>query len=242
MNTFDPSVLPQLSVNAGLSPDTGNSVAAPGQQDFSQWLSLGAPTVALERVESAVPEQPADVVAITTQASTQDLVAGVLYGWQLHTQHSLSQLANGTAQQGEAAASGVRDAAKPVQQETVGDAMTEATREVPVSRRDLRTEGIVPAPMGSAPSARDPAASRNVAAVAAGSASSAPWAERLLRTVELADRSLTVWLRDYRLDESQVPATADEILRIHADGNRISRVVVNGNEVWHRKPLQSRSE
>lgn len=167
---------------------------------------------------------------------------GILYEWQLRSHHSLSQfLARSSSAETTSHFSSipVSTVKPPATFKGVGANYAVSIPAVAGGTRQIGSPLPVAMPTVSGPN--DPA-SRQAVATLAGAIPSALWTERLLRTVEAADRSVTVWLRDYRLDEKQLSATVGEILRTHADGERIARVVINGNEVWRKYPLQSRSE
>lgn len=168
---------------------------------------------------------------------------GVLYEWQLRSQQSLSQFPTGSPRKAAAPPSGSATANPGQPLELARGGVPSFSVLAPaVMDEALQAGNLLPLAMPTASGPNDPASSRQTVAALAGAMPSALWTERLLRTVEAPDRSVTVWLRDYRLDEEQLPAMLDEILRTHADGERIARVVVNGNEVWRKNPLQSRSE
>lgn len=59
------------------------------------------------------------------------------------------------------------------------------------------------------------------------------WAERLVRLTHDGDGQSTIWLRDYRLKANDFESVAAK-LRWHGrqEGAPISRVVINGREVW----------
>lgn len=88
------------------------------------------------------------------------------------------------------------------------------------------------------PGSRTEASTKSHAAVW----SMAPWAERLIRWLEQQGHAPTVWIRDYRLDDS-ASARLAEALREHArgDGIEIERIIVNAREIW-RSPSATSSE
>lgn len=59
------------------------------------------------------------------------------------------------------------------------------------------------------------------------------WAERLVRLTHDRDGRSTVWLRDYGLTEANIESVAAKLRqRGQQEGVPISRVVINGREVW----------
>lgn len=61
-----------------------------------------------------------------------------------------------------------------------------------------------------------------------------PWSERLVRWISDPGQRVTAWVRDYGLEEADMPALIHD-LREHASGQsvQLARIVVNGQERWN---------
>ena len=61
-----------------------------------------------------------------------------------------------------------------------------------------------------------------------------PWSERLVRWISDPGQRMTAWVRDYGLEETDMPALIRDLLE-HADGQsvQLTRIVVNGQERWN---------
>lgn len=61
-----------------------------------------------------------------------------------------------------------------------------------------------------------------------------PWSERLVRWISDPGQRVTAWVRDYGLEEADMPALIRDLLE-HADGQsvQLTRIVVNGQERWN---------
>jgi hypothetical protein len=61
-----------------------------------------------------------------------------------------------------------------------------------------------------------------------------PWTARLMRWVEANDGAATLWLRDYRLEESGIRRLVATLRAAAGEaGMRLDRVVINGKTLWH---------
>lgn len=240
MTTLDPMAYQLPPTNSEAAGKTTKTASMDSQQDFGRWLPHNGPEAL---PGSTLPPGEGEQSIGTIIPPPGDLASeGVLYEWQLHSQRSLSQVLAGPRGEEEVSACGPLSASSRRQ-------LVHIPSEVPAGSvgNAATTHGMLQA--GSpllaatlASSPNEPSPTRKAAASMANAVPPAFWAERLLRTVEAADRSITIWLRDYRLGKEQLPATVDEILMTHADAERVTRVVVNGDEVWRKNPLQSRSE
>jgi len=70
-----------------------------------------------------------------------------------------------------------------------------------------------------------------------------PWLLRLFRWLEQKGHDPSIWLRDYRLDQTDAHQLA-EALRTHASeqGIHLERIVVNGRELWRAPSRASEGE
>lgn len=61
-----------------------------------------------------------------------------------------------------------------------------------------------------------------------------PWSERLVRWISDPGQSVTAWVRDYGLEETDMPALIRDLLE-HAEAQsvQLTRIVVNGQERWN---------
>lgn len=61
-----------------------------------------------------------------------------------------------------------------------------------------------------------------------------PWSERLVRWISDSGQRVTAWVRDYGLEETDIPALIHD-LQEHASGQsvQLARIVVNGQERWN---------
>lgn len=221
----------------------GSSIPAslPEQSDFGRWLAQEGNSAGSDASpQNSATEPPLAVVRALASPSAGEVAAtGVLYAWQIHSQQFLSQLGP-TSLKTEveprgALAVGPGTSQAPVLRAGLGSGQgtvivpgESAARGVPNVVGAFAATGIREA---ERPGARD---------VVAGAVASATWTERMLRSIELPNRSITLWLRDYRLDQSDISATVDELLRTHPDRERVARVLVNGHEAWREQPLESR--
>jgi len=61
----------------------------------------------------------------------------------------------------------------------------------------------------------------------------APWPEDSLRLTRQLDGSLTLWLRDYRMDDTQAIRVVGAIVKeAGSRGMHLGRILLNGREVW----------
>lgn len=235
MPTLDPAGWPPVL-------PVGNELVARseaiGQSDFAIWLGQ-------EEVK-CLPSEPATQATewwprlepASIRQTTDKDATGVLYGWQLLSQTSLSQLDEQSHSGG-----GVQSPEAPSARLI---SPGQGWRTAPVEPGNASC----PADDGEAATMRPLSPASSVAVESAqtgetdGRSSSATrtslaalpiWTERSMRRVEGADGKATVWLRDYRLSNEELATTVDEIVAFYGESNSVTRVVINGNEVW-RKP------
>lgn len=226
------------------SKQDGSSKSAPqtDQADFSRWLvqePKGTGSDASPR--SNATDSPLTVVsAFVSPDAGVPAAAGVLYAWQLHSQQFLSQLSL-APQENDV---GPRELAidPGASQTSVVPTGLDLDLEhgafvVPGEPPARGTPDVVGASIAASIKEVDCSSTRSTVA---GAVASTIWTERMLRSIELPNRTITLWLRDYRLDQSDIPATVDELLRTHPDRERVARVLVNGHEAWREQPLESR--
>lgn len=60
------------------------------------------------------------------------------------------------------------------------------------------------------------------------------WAERIQRRTEDAHGRVTVWLRDFRLDEADLDKAVNDIIVFYGAEQPVWRIVHNGSEIWRR--------
>jgi hypothetical protein len=59
------------------------------------------------------------------------------------------------------------------------------------------------------------------------------WPDHLLRAIGQPDGSCVVWLRDFRLGDADADAQVAALVHeAHSQGTRLSRIILNGREVW----------
>lgn len=245
MTTLDQAGRPPLPVNLGRMDEATGPSQKPEEQDFGQWISQEVRGAGISQAGSTTDRDasnsmpPQTNVQSTLEKVEMDTVA-VLYAWQLHSQVSLSQLAStATVRLGQTAGTSVTQGqtqASPPYPHS-GRVMRAATASAE-STPESHSSGVVSANGTSSVASRESARARDAIS---GALTPALWTERMLRSVQLPDRSITLWLRDYRLSHSEMPAVIEELLQTHPDRGRVARIVVNGNEVWRSESTESRS-
>lgn len=230
--------------SSGKAEVASGSPSERDQSDFSRWLAADSHHAAAAMPgEVMATELPVVVTHMAASSDTTDfaVAAGVLYSWQLHSQPFLSQIGS-TSAMAEVGSAGVAGMGQGPEQALL-DAVVEG-----------RGQGAVLAPVEPSGSGNQSststtamwsmksASASSAHEAVAGALAAASWMERMVRSVESPDRSITLWLRDYRLGQSEVSAAVEELLKAHPDSERIVRVVVNGREAWRNQPLESRSE
>lgn len=244
MIPLDISGRPPAPDTSGKTEGTSSSSLGPDQSDFSRWLAPESDQAAKGMSEQGSTNE-LTVVATPLPASsdTSDLavVAGVLYSWQLHSQPFLSQIGSASVMAAGSSLGMAAMAPHPTQA-LLGVVGLVGGQEVAIAAVNAPESGNRGPASAAAVSSMRSIADSNPQESVAGAIASASWTERMLRSVESPNRSITLWLRDYRLGQSEVSAAVDELLRAHPDSGRIVRVVVNGREAWRKQSLESRSE
>lgn len=231
-------------------PEPVRNPGSDPKDDFSEWVEKETDGV----IGSNEPVVAESGLSGTEYVGTGALLAverldlsGVVYGWQLEAQRGLSQL-HGVELRQALSQDGLR--AGEGSERSPGAA-------APALHAWLqeRSSGVVGGESVSQQAGLGMAqASARAAAMTAGSdaleqashgmlAASLTWPERYLRRLPNMDGSgVTLWLRDYRLDPSQMGATVDALIEQHMNSQPVTRIVVNGTEVWRLSSYQPTEE
>ena len=70
-----------------------------------------------------------------------------------------------------------------------------------------------------------------------------PWSERLVRWISDPGQRVTAWVRDYGLEDADMPALIRDLLE-HASGQsvQLARIVVNGQECWNAEKAATKEQ
>lgn len=212
-----------------------------GEGDFAHWIQQQDPDLQFAQI-SCAEGTPADHQGLLTAMvlSAPGLATGVLYGWGLRAQTSLSQLVVDTLH-GVHTAPGRSSSHSPTAQErsvaplAIGTVVSSGSDESASSQTQISTS-VLRRAVFDRPRATDfGSALTNQEAVAA----PLLWSERTLRRISTQDGGSTVWLRDYRLSPREIALALADLLSEPAEANPITRVVINGVEVWRQAPPTS---
>lgn len=180
--------------------------------------------------ESPAGEGPTTKRSHGEGAATE--MEALLLPWQLIPQAALSQL--------------MRSAAGADQ---IAGARPDAAIAMPLAdNADVRLYGQAPLPTamhhddGRSPIAQPWCAARDAVRKSEEAGSSRlpmaglanPWSERLVRWTSGPGQRMTAWVRDYGLEDTDMPALIHDLLK-HASGQgvQLARIVVNGQERWN---------
>ncbi len=230
-------------------PSTAEPARAQGQdltrRDFSEWVKPAS---------DQNQQVPDDIAAIPVEVSHASLgeefpmiassvhsiwMQGILYGWQLASQPGMSQLggiapgseasvggrSNGNDGSSSRGASGVPDRADVLpgslpqagSTNTMGLSQGASSVSLAMSMRSAAVDGLDTA---------------SLTALMA-------WSERSLRRVTTPEGQTTVWLRDYRIGEDEIPALVNHLLGQHENRGSLHRIMINGVEVWRQDTYSS---
>ncbi|WP_312368416.1 hypothetical protein [Stenotrophomonas sp.] len=215
-----------------------------GQQkggDFAKELDAkDSPELAAQPSEQAVVNEE---TMVSEDASGLDLqrqdaaLERLLYPWQLSAQTALSQLGRrayiSDAAGPPPAIPGVRQGAFPMG----------GTASAPITGTLARESFLDHGPGGGAGLAPTVLTkSRYTAGVQANIhgineqalPSLVAWAERIQRRTEDEHGRVTVWLRDFRLDETDLDKAVNDIIAFYGAEQPVWRIVHNGSEIWRR--------
>lgn len=214
---------------------------APETGDFARWIQPEDPAAAPSRTTGTevVPADHDRLATAMVLSSTAGVATGVLYGWGLQAQGALSQWVVDILH-GAGAASG-RESIHPVATAYNGTARRAGDMAVP---RAIAQSASTQAQSHASASALHRFSPDRVHATDAGNAAhtqdamAAPllWSERTLRRVSTQDGGTTVWLRDYRLSSDEIATALAELLAQPSGAGPVTRVVINGVEVWRQAP------
>lgn len=217
-----------------------------GEDDFATWVAndtLGeldngdSSNAATDRIETGN-------LGTAALLSIERLgLSGVIYGWQLEAQQGLSQLhqigsleallQGASEPRGEMGKSS--HTSSTLRARAQGSASHHAGQWGGAQFDGARSVSLLVSPVNTT------GAGNKIEQTAyAALASSLTWSERNLRLLPNADgNGSTLWLRDYRLDPEQVEATVKTLIEQQTGSDQVTRIVINGVEVWRRTPPQS---
>lgn len=230
-------------------PSTAEPARAQGQdstrRDFSEWVRP-----APDRNQQMPDDIPAFPVEISPASLGEEsfMIAssvhsiwmqGILYGWQLASQPGMSHL-GGMASGPEASVGGRSSGNGGSSSKDVSgvpdraDALPGSLPQASSTRTMGMNQGASPvsssAPMRSA--AVDGLDTSSLTALMA-------WSERSLRRVTTPEGQTTVWLRDYRIGEDEIPSLVNQLLDQHGNRASLHRIMINGVEVWRQDTYSS---
>lgn len=215
---------------------------AAGAGDFSRWIQpedSGPPSSQRPGAEVAATDSNTLATAVVLSAAA-GTATGILYGWGLQTQASLSQWVVDNVH-GAHASSGIEPfRATGVRAGGVGLGSSDKTgSRVTGESTSVQMQMSVPALHRFF--TRGERATESGSALPRQETMVAPllWSERALRRVSTQDGGTTVWLRDYRLSPREIELALAELLSQAAEARPITRVVINGVEVWRQAPPTS---
>lgn len=233
---MDPVQRPPSTDRAKPSPD----VAEGG--DFARWIQpQDAGQTSSRRAEGEVaPGAPNPLVTAVVLSASSGMATGVLYGWGLQSNSALSQWVIDHAHVASAAPRIQSNATAEARRS--GDAPESRGTAVPrVVGESIGNQAHVSLRMLHLTTSDRTRATDSGNAAAKQEAMAAPllWSERTLRRISTQDGGMTVWLRDYRLSSRDIERALAELISQPAEENPITRVVINGVEVWRQSPPTS---
>lgn len=234
--SMDPVQRTQSVDRAKPAPD------AAGAGDFWRWIQPedpGPPSSQVPGAEVSVTDSNTLATAVVLSAAA-GTATGILYGWGLQTQTSLSQLVVDNVH-GAHASSGIEPfRATGVRAGGVGLGSSDKTgSRVTGESTSVQMQMSVPALHRFF--TRGERATESGSALPRQETMVAPllWSERTLRRISTQDGGSTLWLRDYRLGPREIALALADLLSEPAEANPITRVVINGVEVWRQAPPTS---
>lgn len=213
-----------------------------GEGDFAHWIQSQDPA-SLSPHTSQVEGAPVDHQGLATAvvlSATPGVATGVLYGWGLQAQSALSQLVVDALHGVHAASGHGRAPASTAQERALAPlASGVAASRDPGNSGSTQTQMSPLALHRAAPDRTRTTASDSALPRQEAMAAPLLWAERTLRRVPTQDGGATVWLRDYRLGPHEIEQALAELLAQPAETAPVTRVVINGVEVWRHVPPNS---
>lgn len=250
MHTPDCSSLPISP--AAFGTDQAQSGQAVPQQDFERWISGSdaRPLVSENghqycEPDCLMPPDPpsgSDDIPVQAQVRLPHVVeyqtGSALYEWELRAQEALSSLMKRHAPDPSAAtdpATCRTDKDRPA-----ADALWKLDAHALDAPADRASSAMAMPGLNSGYAVTGHATALSAEDLAVRQSSPSPWAERLVRILEGPGGTIAVWLRDYRLEGEQVPAIVEKILEMHGGAGIVSRIMINGLEVWQKSTQEHR--
>lgn len=232
-------------MNAVPPPSSAEPARAPSQdparRDFSDWVKPGSDLAGQvpDNAVATVMEMPSHPLeeesAVIASPVHSTWMHGILYGWQLASQPGMSQLGGIHSRSGSTAVlqsnvrNGLSTAGTSGIPGQIGAPIDPVKQADPIRITNLG-QGISSASStnttqsGSIEGGERP----SLAALMA-------WSERSLRRVTSPEGQTTVWLRDYRIGDDEIPVLVDHLLGQHEGGASLHRIMINGVEVWRQE-------
>lgn len=190
----------------------------------------------LEQIQAAEP------IAVAPVGVTETLLEARVFGWHAMAQAYLSELttADGVAKQ--LGASEISQAAMMAPSEPMGASVATAPAANSVAPEDAsEVQSLETLPIQPSIATDDAAPASAVESTVAGSSAQALWAERSLRFTRQRDGSSVVWIRDFRLSDAEASHLTQWVLGdARQKGVTLSRIMLNGREVWTSPNLKVR--
>lgn len=189
------------------------------------------------------PMQAAEPINVAPVGVTETLLEARVFGWHAMAQAYLSEL---TAADGSTKAPGTSpadQAAATAQAEPI-DASSATVVAVTVQAAEAAVEAqpIDAVAMPSSLTTDEMPSASALTATMAGSGAQANWPERSLRFTRQRDGSSVAWVRDFRLDDAEASHLVGWVLSdARQKGMPLSRIMLNGREVWASPNLNVRS-
>ncbi|MHB1059452.1 MAG: hypothetical protein ACYC0F_16385 [Rhodanobacter sp.] len=217
-------------------PVADHSRQTPADAIVPHTAEIGGPVLTMASAAQAEPMRQPDA-AVQPTGITEALLGSRVFGVHLLASTYLSELYASAGQTGPA----TLPDAMPIEMKGMADGVHDASSgkaHVAVAATvdpspDGLAEGFAFFARQTVEAARDEFRSSTVTRTAPGALQEAFWPEDSLRLTRQIDGSLTVWLRDYRMDEAQAAHVVHALVR--EAGSRemhLGKIFLNGREVW----------
>jgi hypothetical protein len=193
-------------------------------------------------LQLAMLEQAAEPITVAPMGVTVTLLEARVFGWHAMAQAYLSELtaADGNVKQYSASQLSESVAAAPAEP-VEAPAAAPVLADAAMPQEAAGDQSIEPLSIQPMLTVDDAAPSNAVESTVAGSSAQALWAERSLRFTRQRDGSRVAWIRDFRLSDAEASHLTQWVLSdAKQKGMALSRIMLNGREVWTSPNLKGR--